>query len=184
MNKFIEFKQEEFNKTIDFFQKEISLLRTGRANPGILEGILVEAYGTKTPINGLASINVLDGQSITISPWDKNVSKDIEKALVAADLGLGINNEGDRIRITVPKMTEENRRELVKKLNEKMETARISVRRIREEIKDDIEQAEENKEISEDDKFRFIKELDEETNKTNNNLKEIRDKKEKEIMTI
>lgn len=184
MNKFIEFKQEEFNKTIDFFQKEISLLRTGRANPGILEGILVEAYGTKTPINGLASINVLDGQSITISPWDKNVSKDIEKALVSADLGLGINNEGDRIRITVPKMTEENRRDLVKKLNEKMEAARISVRRIRDEIKDDIEQAEENKEISEDDKFRFIKELDEETNKTNNNLKDIRDKKEKEIMTI
>ncbi len=129
----------------------------GRANPGILEGIQAEAYGVRTPLNGLASITVQDGQSIVIAPWDKNVSKDIEKAVVAADLGLGVVNEGDKIRLTMPQMTEENRRDLVKKLNERMEKAKISIRQIRDEIKSDIEGAEAKKEIAEDDKFRFIK---------------------------
>ncbi len=184
MNQFIQAKQEEFNKAISFFRKEIASLRTGRANPGILEGIQVEAYGVKTPLNGLAAINVPDGQSIVISPWDKNVFKDIEKAVIGADLGVGVVNEGDKIRLTIPKMTEENRKELVKKLNGQMETVRISIRRIRDEIKETIEEAEKNKEITEDDKFKFIKELDEEVSQKNDELKEIRDKKEKEIMTI
>ncbi len=184
MNKFINQKQDEFNKSLDFFKKEIGSLRTGRANPGILDGIQIDAYGVKTPINGLASITVQDGQSILISPWDKSVSKEIEKAIVEADLGLGVVNEGDKIRLTVPRMTEENRRDLVKKLNEKMEKAKISVRQLRDEVKQSIEGAEESREISEDDKFRFVKELDEFINKTNEEIKAIRDKKEEEIMTI
>ena len=184
MNKFINQKQDEFNKSLDFFKKEIGSLRTGRANPGILDGIQIDAYGVKTPINGLASITVQDGQSILISPWDKSVSKEIEKAIVEADLGLGVVNEGDKIRLTVPRMTEENRRDLVKKLNEKMEKAKISVRQLRDEVKQSIEGAEESREISEDDKFRFVKELDDFINKTNEEIKAIRDKKEEEIMTI
>lgn len=184
MNKFINVKQEEINKAVEHFKKEIAGLRTGRANPGILEGIQAEAYGVRTPLNGLASITVQDGQSIVIAPWDKSVSKDIEKVIVAADLGLGVVNEGDKIRLTVPLMTEENRRELVKKLNERMEKAKISIRQIRDEIKSDIEDAETKKEIAEDDKFRFVKELEEFINKTNEELKTVRDKKEEEIMTI
>ena len=184
MNKFINAKQEEINKAVEHFKKEIASLRTGRANPVILEGIQPEAYGVRTPINGLASITVQDGQSIVIAPWDKSVSKEIEKAIVAADLGLGVVNEGDKIRLTVPLMTEENRRDLVKKLNERMEKTKISIRQIRDEIKNDIAGAEEKKEIAEDDKFRFIKELEEFINKTNEELKNIRDKKEEEIMTI
>ena len=184
MNEYITTKEGEFIKAIDFFKKEIASIRTGRANPNILEGIQVDAYGAKTPINGVASVNVEDGQSISISPWDKNVIKEIEKALVDADLGVSVTNEGDKIRLVMPKMTEENRIGLVKKLNEKQESARIAIRQTREEIKNSIEQAEKDKEISEDDKFRFIKELDEETGKQNDALKEIRDKKEAEIMTI
>ena len=184
MNEYISAKEGEFIKAIDFFKKEIASIRTGRANPNILEGIQVDAYGAKTPINGVASVNVEDGQSISISPWDKNVIKEIEKALVDADLGVSVTNEGDKIRLVMPKMTEENRIGLVKKLNEKQESARIAIRQTREEIKNSIEQAEKDKEISEDDKFRFIKELDEETGKQNDMLKEIRDKKEAEIMTI
>ncbi len=184
MNKFIIVKQDELAKTVEFFKKEIAGLRTGRANPGILEGIQVDAYGVKTPINGLSSITLQDGQCIVIAPWDKNVAKDIEKAIVEADLGLGVVNEGDKIRLTVPRMTEENRRDLVKKLNERMEKSKISVRQLRDEIKHDIEDAQEKKEISEDDKFRFIKELDEHINKTNEEIKSIREKKEEEIMTI
>ena len=184
MNQYIEVKKEDFIKAIDFFQKEISGLRTGRANPNILDGIQVEAYGAKTPINGVASISVPDGQNLIITPWDKNIIKEIEKALTVAELGMGIINDGDKLRLTVPKMTEENRKELVKKLNEKHEASRIVIRNIRDEIKQAIEQAEKDKEITEDDKFRFIKELDEEINKQNSQIKKIRDKKEEDIMTI
>ncbi|MEK7203283.1 MAG: ribosome recycling factor [Patescibacteria group bacterium] len=184
MNKYIQDKQVEFVKAIDFFKKDISNLRTGRANPAILDGICAEAYGVKTSLAGLASISVVDARSLVITAWDKNITKDIEKAIVVANLGLSIVNEGDKIRATISPLTEENRRELVKKLNEKMETARISLRQIRDEIKEVIEVAFKDKEINEDDKFRFIKELDEATSNRNNEVKEIRDKKEEEIMTI
>lgn len=184
MNQYIQLKQGEFQDAIDFFKKDIANLRTGRANPAMLDGIMAEAYGVKTPLNGLANIAVADAKSMTISPWDKNILKDIEKAITAANLGIGVVNEGDKIRLTIPQITEENRKELVKKLNEKMEDARIAVRKIRDEIKEDIEKAETEKKISEDDKFRFIKELDEEVRKRNDEVKEIRDKKEGEIMTI
>ncbi|MDD5032382.1 MAG: ribosome recycling factor [Patescibacteria group bacterium] len=184
MNQYLQEKQGELAKAIDFFKKDIASLRTGRANPAILEGIMVEAYGAKTPLNGLANISVSDAKSLVISPWDKNIAKDVEKAIVGANLGVGAVNEGDKIRITVPAMTEENRRELVKKLNEKLEKSRITIRQTREEIKEAIEKGEKDKEISEDDKFRFIKELDEEAGKKNEELKNIRDKKEEEIMTV
>ncbi len=184
MNQYIENKKEEFAKTVDFFKKEISSLRTGRANPNILDGIQVDSYGTKTPLNGVASINVPDGQSITLAPWDKNVIKEIEKAIVDANLGVGVVNEGDKIRINIPKMTEENRKDLVKKLNEKNEAAKISLRKTRDEIKSNIESDEKNKEITEDDKFRFIKDLDEEINNQYDILKGIKDAKEGDIMTI
>jgi len=132
----------------------------------------------------LANISLSDGSSIIVAPWDKNIIKEIEKAIVEANLGINVVNEGDRIRITIPPMTEENRKDIVKKLNEKLEKSRIAIRQIREDIKGLIETAEENKEISEDEKFRFIKELDEEVGKRNNEIKELRDKKEEEIMTV
>ncbi len=184
MNQFIESKQNNFNQAIDYFKKEISLLRTGRANPNILDAVQVDAYNTKTPINGVASISVPDAQSIVVAPWDKSIIKEIEKAIVDADLGLGVVNEGEQIRLTVPKMTEENRKHLVKKLNEKQEEARIKIRKVRDEVKEEIEKAFTEKEITEDEKFKFIKELDEFTKEKNEELKEIRDKKEEDIMTI
>lgn len=184
MNQYIQAKNEEFIRVLDFFKKEISSLRTGRANPNIFEGIQVEAYGVRNPMNTVASINVGDARSMTITPFDKSVIKDIEKAVVEAGLGVGVVNEGDKIRITIPQMTEENRKELVKKLNEKYEKARISLRQVREEVKGNIESAEESKDISEDDKFRFLKELDEEIKKKNDELEEVRSKKEGDIMTV
>ena len=184
MNKYIQPKQEDFIKAQEFFKKEISGLRTGRANPLILDGIQVSAYGSKTPLNGVASISVPDGQSILIAPWDKNVIKDIEKAIADANLGVGVVNEGSQLRLTVPKMTEESRREMVRKLNDKHESARIAIRQIRDDIKNIIEREEKDKEITEDEKFLFIKELDEETGKQNESLKAIRNKKEQDIMTI
>ncbi len=184
MNEYIELKQEDFQSAVEFFKKDISSLRVGRANPAVLEGVQVDAYGVKNAINGLANIAVNDSKSMTITPWDKTVLKSIEKAIVDANLGLGVVNEGDKIRINIPEMTEEKRKEIIKKLNEKLEHSRIVVRKIRDEVKETIEKAEKDKEISEDDKFRFIKELDEKVREMNEEFKEIRDVKEKDIMTI
>ncbi len=184
MNQYLEAKQNDFTNALDFFKKEIATLRTGRANPAVLDNVSVEAYGVMNPLNAVANIAVNDARSILIAPWDKGVIKSIEKAIVEANLGLGVVNEGDKLRLTVPPLTEENRKELVKKLNEKMEKTRIILRQARENIKSHIEKAYDEKEISEDDKFRFIKELDELSAKRNEELKDLRDRKEKDVMEI
>jgi len=184
MNNYIQNREEDLIAAIDHFKKDIATLRTGRANPIIFDGVTVEAYGAFTPINGLANIAVSDSRSMVITPWDKSVSKDIEKALVAANLGVGIINEGDKIRVTIPAMTEENRKDLVKKTGEKMEKAKIAVRQIRDEIKTEIETGKENHDINEDIMFRYLKELEDEIAKRNEEIKDLRDKKEVEIMEI
>ncbi|MBD3248066.1 ribosome recycling factor [Candidatus Falkowbacteria bacterium] len=184
MNQFIQEKQEDFDKAIEFFKKDIANLRTGRANPAILEKVHVPAYGVMNPVNAVGNIAVADAKSMTVTPWDKNIIKDLEKAIVDADLGVGVVNEGDKIRLNIPQMTEENRKDLVKKLNEKMEQTRINLRQVRDEIKEAIEKAEKDKEITEDEKYDFIEELDEEIKKLNENVKDIRDKKEEDIMTV
>lgn len=184
MNQFIEDKQKDFSNALEFFRKEVGALRTGSANPSVLDNVLVEAYDVMNPLNAVANIAISDARCIIISPWDKGVIKAIEKAIVLADLGLGVVNEGDKIRLTVPALTEENRKELVKKLNEKMEHTRVILRGARDNIKNAIEKAFEDKDISEDDKFRAMKELDEFSAKKNDELKNIRDRKEADIMEI
>ncbi|PKM87850.1 ribosome recycling factor [Candidatus Falkowbacteria bacterium HGW-Falkowbacteria-2] len=184
MNDFLSTRQADFEGTVDFFRRDIASLRTGRANPAVLDNIQVEAYGVMNALNAVANISVSDARSISIAPWDKTVSKAIEKAIIEADLGLGVMNEGDKVRLTVPALTEENRRETVKKLNEKMEKARINIRQKREDVKNMIEKAMTNKEISEDDRFRAMKELDDYVAKKNDELKELRDRKEKDVMEI
>lgn len=184
MNQYLLAKKGEFQGVIEFFKKDISSLRTGRANTAILDGITVEAYGVQTPLVGMANVSIADARSIIVSPWDRNILKDVEKAIIEAGLGLGVVNEGDKIRLTVPAMTEENRKDLVKRLNEKTEQAKISVRQTREAVKMAIDKAEKNKAIAEDDKFRFMEELEEEVKRLNEELKSTRDKKEKDIMTI
>lgn len=184
MNKYVQTHQGDFSKVAEHFKKEISVLRTGRANPSILDAVRVEAYGSVTPLSGLGSISVSDARSMIVSPWDKSVLKDLEKAIVDANLGLSVVNEGDKIRLTLPLMTEENRRDLVKKLNEKVEEARVSIRQVRDVVKNEIEAADKNKEISEDDKFRFLKELEEEVKKQTDEVSSIKVRKEEEIMTI
>lgn len=184
MNEYIKQKRVEFDAIIEYFKKDILTLRVGRANPSVLDGIVAESYGTMTPLNNLANISVIDSKCMTVTPWDKNNLKDIEKAIVEADLGFGIMNEGDKVRINIPSITEDNRKDLVKKLHEKHEQARIKIRQVRDEVKVNIEKAENEKEISEDDKFRFIKELDEEILKINEEIKTLTNSKEEEIMTV
>lgn len=184
MNPYLSAKQGDFNSALEFFKKDIAVLRTGQANPSVLDSVQVEAYEVMNPINAVANIAVSDARSIIIAPWDRGVIKNIEKAILAADLGLGVVNEGDKIRLTVPPLTEENRKDLVKKLNERLEKARVTLRGLRDNVKNTIEQAQADKAISEDDKFRFVKELDEFSAKKNEELKALRDKKEKDIMEI
>jgi len=184
MSNFLEENKEEFVSVIDFFKKDISSLRTGRANPIMLDGVQVEAYGVMGPLNSVANITISDSRSFVITPWDKSVTKAVEKGIVEANLGLGIVNEGDKIRLSIPPLTEENRKELVKKLNERLEKARISLRQVREDVKTNIEAEFEAKELTEDEKFRNEKELDEFVAKKNEELKDLRDKKDKDIMEI
>ena len=184
MNQYFQQHQSELKQAIEFFQKDIAAIRTGRANPAMLDGVLVEAYGAKVPLMQVGNISVVDARCLTVTAWDKNILKEIEKAIAAAELGVNPVNEGDKIRITIPQPTEEDRRERVKKLNEKLEHAKVSVRQARDKIKAGIEEAEKNKAISEDDKFRNLKEMEEEIKKHNDELQKLREKKEKEIMTI
>lgn len=184
MSNFVSDNQEGFSNVIEFFKHDILSLRTGRANPVMLDSVQVEAYGVMNSLNGVANITVADSRSFIITPWDKSVTKAVEKGIVEANLGLGIVNEGDKIRLSIPPLTEENRKELVKKLNERMEKARISLRQVREDVKSSIEAAFEAKEVTEDEKFREEKELDEFIAKKNEELKELRDKKDKDIMEI
>ena len=173
-----------FTKAIEHFKNDISTLKTGRANPSILDNIQVEAYGARTPLNQLGSISVPEARCILIQPWDKSVLKNIETAIRESDLNLSPVNEGEKIRISLPMMTEENRKAVVKVLHQKMEEARIALRKVRDEIRTEITRAEEEKEISEDLKFQSFEELDKKTSEFNDLIKKIGEEKEKEVMTI
>ena len=184
MNEYLEKKQVDFSKAIDFFKSEIATIRTGRANPAMLDGVKAEAYGVLNPLNTMANITVSDARNILVTPFDKSVIKNVEKAIIDANLGVGVINDGDKVRLTIPPLTEENRIEMVKRLNEKMEKTRINLRQARDGVKNMIEGAYDEKNISEDDKFRFMRELDEFSAKKNEELKNIRDRKEKDVMEI
>ena len=174
----------EFNKTIDFLKTEISGLRTGRASSVIVETVLVEAYGSRQPLKATASITVADAKTINIEPWDKSLLGAIEKGIRDSGLGLNPVNDGRMIRIFLPELTVERRQELIKVLHQKLENARISVRKIREEVRDGILAAEESNEISEDERFRFQEELDKLVKDFNEKIKDMGERKEEEINTV
>jgi len=173
-----------FNKVIEHLKTEVNSLRVGRATPSLVENIQVDSYGTKTPLVHLASISTLDPKTISIQPWDKNLLKEIEKSLQTADLGASPIIRDDLIMINIPPMTEEARKEIVKKLNHKVEEARVSLRNQREKAKEAILAMEKNKEIAEDEKYRLLEDLDEEVKKYNEEIKGLGQKKEQEIMSI
>ena len=184
MNTIIEGHQPQFAKTVDHLKEELSAIRTGRATPALVEGILIKAYGTKTPLLQLATITTPDSKSIMVEPWDKSVIKEIEKGLNDADLGLSVGNEGKHLRLSIAALTEETRNDLIKVLNQKAENTRRTIRGLRDNIKEEIQKAERNKEITEDDKYKMQKDLDEFTNNYNEKIKEMVAKKENEIKTI
>jgi len=176
--------KKDFEKTIEFLKQELTNIRTGRATPSLVENLMVDCYGTKTPLIQLASINVPDPKSIIIQPWDKNSLKDIEKAIQSSQLGFNPVNEGNVIRLPIPPLTEERRKELVKFVHQKIESGKIKIRQTREEIWKNLKNAEKEGKISEDDLFGQQKELQEIVDEYNEKIQEISEAKEKEIMTI
>jgi len=176
--------QEKFIESIEHFKGELNKVRTGRANPSLLESIQVEAYGSMTPLNQVASVNVPEPRLIVVQPWDKGVMESIETAIRNSDLGLNPSNDGQVIRLNIPPLTQERREQLVKQINGKAEEARISVRNIREDIWQEIQDTEKKGDISEDDKFKAKEKLQEVIDNHNKTIEALREKKEGEVMTV
>jgi len=180
----IEENRIKFEQVIEACEKDIASLRAARANPSLVENILIDAYGTKTPLIQLATLSTPDARTLVIQPWDKSIVKEIETSITNSDIGINPVNEGEIIRLVIPQLTEERRKELVRSLGKKIEQYRISLRNIRDEIREQITEAQKNKEITEDDKYKFFSDLDNMTTEYNKKIKEISDKKENEIITI
>ena len=169
-------------KAEEFLGKEYSQLSTGRASVMVLDGVSVESYGSYQPIKNVASISVEDPKTLRIAPWDKNQVKAIEKAIMVADLGLSVATDEAGIRVIFPQLTTETRQKLVKVLKEKLEEARITVRRERGNVWDEIQKEEKDGKMNEDEKMRSKDELQKLVDETNKNLEIHFEKKEKEVI--
>lgn len=174
--------RESMDKSIDSLKNEFKRVRTGRASPSLLDGIRVEYYGTMTPLNQMASLSVPESRLITIQPWDVSVIKDIEKAILKSDLGLTPSNDGKLIRISIPPLTEEGRKQLVKVIYKKSEEHRIAVRNIRRDSNDLLKGLKKDGEISEDDAFRAQDQVQKITDKYIKLIDDVCKEKEKEIL--
>lgn len=172
------------DKAVKDFQTQITSLRTGRASVHMLDTIRVDYYGTPTPINQIAQVNAPDATSIVIQPWDPGIIKEIDNALRTSDQGFNPSNDGKIIRIPVPPMTEERRREVVKHLHKVLEEHRTAVRNIRRDGNDAIKKAAKDKEISEDEEKRSLEEMQKLTDEEIKRIEEIAKKKEAEIMQV
>jgi ribosome recycling factor len=177
-------QEPEFAKAIEHLKGELATLRTGRASSSLVEQIQVDYYGVKTPLIQIAQIAVPEPRMITIQPYDKNALKEIEKAIQTSNLGINPVNDGNLIRLVVPSMTEERRKELVKVVSQMTEKARVSVRNIREEIVKEIQRQEKDGKISEDEKITAKDDLQKVVDKFNEEIKKLAETKEKEVMTI
>jgi len=177
-------KKGEYEKALDHFKTELATIRGGRAHPDLVDGVVVEAYGTPTPLKGVASISVPDSRTIQIEPWDASLTTAIEKALKISDLGMNPNVSGKMIRLIMPEMTEENRIRMTKLAKEKAEEARVAIRKVREGIRDTIIKMEKENEMTEDDRFRTQEDLDKMTREFVERVDEMVVDKEKEIMTV
>jgi ribosome recycling factor len=184
VSELIDKKKEEFEKAIEHFKSELNQLRTGRASSVLVENLMVDYYGSKSPLKQIASISTPEPRSILISPWSKDSLVSIEKAIRDSQLNLNPLNDGQVLRVNIPPLNEERRKELVKILGQKAEEARVAVRKQRESIWDEIQEAEKQGKIGEDDKFAGKDRLQKNVDEYNKMIDEIREKKEEEIMTV
>ncbi|MBI5913251.1 ribosome recycling factor [Candidatus Azambacteria bacterium] len=177
--------REQMEKTVEHFKSETASLRTGRASPALVEGIVVEYYGQTMPLVQVASISSPSSQMLVIQPWDKNALEPIQKAILQSPLGIAPIVDKDIIRLTLPSLTEERRAGLIKLLDQKVEEARIAIRQEREDAMRKVQKMKEEGTLREDDFFKVKTEIQKIVDEFNNDkIKMLRDKKEKEIMTV
>jgi ribosome recycling factor len=171
-------------KAVEDFRKELAGVRTGRANVAILDHVRVDYHGTPMPINQLGTLGVPDPTMITISPWDPGAVPLIDKAIRTSDLGLNPTNDGKMVRVPIPPLTEERRKELVKHVHKALENHRTAVRNIRRDIKEAVEKLEKEKKISEDERKRTLDELEKLTQSEGKKIEDLCAAKEKEVLEI
>ena len=176
--------EEKMRKAIDALEHEFTGLRTGRASVALIDNVQVEAYGNRMPLKQMATISTPDARTLVIQPFDKSMTATVEKALLSANLGMTPNNDGKAIRLNIPPLTEERRKDLVKMAKKQAEDSRISVRNVRRHGNDEIKKTEKENEIAEDQREKAIKHIQEITDKYVKEIDALLAKKEKDIMEI
>ncbi|MGH7373156.1 MAG: ribosome recycling factor [Candidatus Rokuibacteriota bacterium] len=169
---------------VDVLTREFAGVRTGRANAALLDGVRVEAYGVLTPINQMASVSVPDPRTIVIQPWDASQLKEIEKGILKSDLGLTPSNDGKVIRLTMPTLTEERRKQLAKAVGKFAEDARVAIRNVRREANDKLKALAKDKKVSEDEERRGHDQIQKTTDRFTARVEELARKKEQEVLTV
>jgi ribosome recycling factor len=176
--------EEGMKKAVDSFKRDLQKIRTGRANTSMLDGIKVDYYGTPTPVNQVATVQVVDARLITVKPWEKNMIAVIDKAIRASDLGINPVADSELVRLPIPPLTQERRKELAKVVGKQTEEARVAVRSARRDAMDMIKDAEKDKQITEDERKQGEKKVQELTDKYIGQIEDIAKAKEKEIMEL
>ena len=176
--------KERMGKSIENLKKEFSRIRTGRATPSLLEGITVDYYGSIMPINQVATITIPEARLLIIQPWEKNMLAPIEKAIQASDLGLNPQNDGNLIRLPIPALTEDRRKELYKTSKKISEESKVALRNIRRDSNEKLKKAEKDKEITQDEQKKGLDEIQKLTDDFIKNVDDLLTGKEKEIMEI
>jgi len=174
--------KKNMNNALQAFTRELGSIRAGRANASLLDGIMVSYYGANTPLNQLAQISVPEARMIVITPYDKNILEDIEKAINKSDIGITPSNDGSIIRLVVPQLTEERRREIAKQVGEEAENAKVSIRNIRRSAIDELRKLEKDGDLSEDELRRFETEVQKLTDDAVKEADQLAAEKEKEII--
>lgn len=175
---------DKMEKSVEAFKNELSKVRTGRASISLLDGISVDAYGSPMPMNQVATMTIPESRMIAIQPWDPQMVPAIEKAILKSNLGLAPANDGKVIRLTIPQLTEERRKELVKQVRKVAEEFRVAIRNVRREAIDTLKQQKKDKEISEDDLFKLQDDAQKETDTYVKQIDEVTEHKEKEMMEV
>jgi ribosome recycling factor len=176
--------RKKMDHTLEMLKRDLTAVRTGRANPGLLNPVMVNYYGTHTPLNQIASIATPDPQLLTVQPYDKSIVKDVEKAIASSDLGFNPQVDGTLIRVPIPPLTEERRKELVKHVHKMGEDSKVALRNIRRDANDKLKKLEKDKKVSQDEERRAQEQIQQETDGHTKKIDEIIKSKEKELMTV
>ena len=184
LDKIIKETEGKMDAAIDAVDRDLKSVRTGRATTSMVDGVKAQAYGNETPLNQLASITTPDAATIMIQPWDASVLKSVEKALLEANLGMTPSNDGKVIRLVVPTLTEEKRKEMVKKAHAVAEHGRVAIRNLRRHVNDEVKRIEKDHKISEDEKKRYLDQIQKKTDAHIAKIDEHMARKEAEIMKV